>query len=153
MSVPYMPAGYHAVTPYLIVDGAARAIAWYVEALGAVEVMRMEGGPDRIAHAEIRLGDSHVMLADEAPQHDARPPRHYGGSPVSLHLYVPDADAVVDRAVAAGATLLRPVQTMFYGDRTGSLRDPFGHVWHVATHVEEVPLEEVKRRMQEMAQG
>ena len=141
-----IPEGYGTVTPYLIVNGAARAIEFYKQAFGAVETFRMEAPGGRVGHAEIRIGDSHVMLADEHPEMGARSPRAFGGSPVSLTLYVEDVDATVARAVEAGATLKRPVADQFYGDRTGGVEDPFGHVWFVATHVEDVPYEELKKR-------
>jgi PhnB protein len=146
-----VPAGYSSVTAYLIVDGGARALEFYARAFGAREVMRLPAPGGRIGHAEIEIGDSRVMLADECPEMDTRAPAAYGGSPVTLHLYVGDVDAVVARAVAAGAELRRPVQDQFYGDRSGTIRDPFGHVWHLATHVEDVPPEEIQRRMQAMA--
>jgi PhnB protein len=141
-----IPDGYHSVTPYLIVNDGARAIEFYKQAFGATETFRMEGPDGRIGHAEIKIGDSHVMLADEQPQIGARSPQTIGGSPVSLTLYVEDVDATVGRAVEAGAKLIRPVADQFYGDRTGGVTDPFGHVWFVATHVEDVPYEELKKR-------
>lgn len=144
--VNHIPEGYHSVTPYLVVDGAARAIEFYKQAFGAEEVFRMEDEGGRVGHAEIKIGDSHVMLADEHPEMGARGPRALGGSPVSLMLYVGDVDAVVGRAVEAGAKLTRPVENQFYGDRTGGVEDPFGHAWYVATHVEDVPPEELKAR-------
>jgi PhnB protein len=141
-----IPEGYGAVTPYLIVDGAARAIEFYKQAFGAEETFRMEAPGGRVGHAEIKIGDSHVMLADEHPEMGARGPRTIGGSPISLVLYVEDVDATVSRAVEAGAKLTRPVANQFYGDRTGGLEDPFGHAWYVATHVEDVSEEEMKKR-------
>ena len=141
-----IPDGYHSVTPYLIVNDGARAIEFYKQAFGATELFRMEGPDGRIGHAEIRIGDSHVMLADEHPQMNARSPQSFGGSPVSLMLYVDDVDSTVGRAVEAGAKLTRPVADQFYGDRTGGVEDPFGHAWYVATHVEDVPPEELKKR-------
>ena len=146
MPVKPVPDGYHSVTPYLVVKGAARAIDFYVRAFGAVELMRMPAPGGRIGHAELRIGDSPVMLADENPEVGARSPETVGGSPVGLMLYVPDVDATVERAVAAGAHLTRPVANQFYGDRSGGVTDPFGHVWFVATHVEDVPPEELERR-------
>ena len=146
MSVAPIPPGYRSVTPYLAVDGAARAIEFYAKAFGARERMRLDGPEGRVAHAEVEVGDSVVMLADPWPGHGFRAPQGADVS-VSIHLYVTDVDAVCARAVAAGATLDRPVETMFYGDRTGTLRDPFGHRWHVATHVEDVAPEEIHRRM------
>ena len=141
-----IPEGYGTVTPYLIVDGAARAIEFYKEAFGAEEIFRMESSGGRVGHAEIKIGDSHLMLADEHPEMGARGPRSFGGSPISLALYVEDVDATVSRAVEAGAKLTRPVANQFYGDRTGGLEDPFGHAWYVATHVEDVSEEEMKKR-------
>ena len=141
-----IPEGYHSVTPYLIVEGGARAIEFYKQAFGATELFRMEGPDGKIAHAEIKIGDSHVMLGDESPEMGARGPRAFGGSPVSLMLYVEDVDATVGRAVEAGAELTRPVANQFYGDRTGGVKDPFGHAWYIATHVEDVPHDELQKR-------
>ena len=152
-NVKAVPAGYHSVTPYLIVDGAAAAIEFYKKAFGAVEVMRMPGPDGRIGHAEILIGDSHVMLADENPSMNARSPKSVGGSPVSLLVYVEDVDKVVDRAVAAGAKLERPVENKFYGDRMGGVEDPFGHLWYVGTHIEDVSPEEMQKRTAAMSQG
>jgi PhnB protein len=148
-----IPEGYHSVTPYIVVDGAARAIEFYKQAFGATELFRMDGPDGRVAHAEIKIGDSHVMLGDESPEMGARSPQSIGGSPVSLMLYVDDVDAVVGRAVEAGATLKRPVADQFYGDRTGGIEDPFGHFWYVATHVEDVPPEELQKRAAAAHQG
>ena len=141
-----IPEGYNSVTPYLIVDGAAQAIEFYRQAFGATETFRMDGPEGRIGHAELKIGDSHIMLADEHPEMGARGPKTVGGSPISLLLYVEDVDAVVGRAVEAGAKLTRPVADQFYGDRTGGLEDPFGHAWYVATHIEDVAPEELKKR-------
>jgi PhnB protein len=141
-----IPEGYHAVTPYLIVDDAARALEFYEQAFGATELFRMNGPDGRIGHAEIKLGDARVMLADEHPELNARSPRSFGGSPISLLLYVEDVDAVVNQATAAGGKLIRPVADQFYGDRTGGVEDPFGHTWYIATHVEDVAPEELARR-------
>jgi PhnB protein len=153
-SVRGIPKGYHRVTPYLAVDGAARALEFYQQAFGATEVMRMPSPGGKIGHAEIRIGDSRIMLADEHPDMGFRSPRAYGGSPVGLHLYVEAVDAVARQAVAAGAKELRPVKDQFYGDRTGSFEDPFGHVWHIATHKEDLALEELRRRAEQaMQQG
>ena len=143
-----IPAGYHSVTPYLMVRDAARAIAFYRDAFGAQEVMRFDDPAGRIAHAEISIGDSHVMLADETGEFVG--PQTLGGAGVSLLLYVEDVDATFARAVAAGATVRRPVADQFYGDRTGTLADPFGHVWSIATHREDVSAEEMQRRMAAM---
>jgi PhnB protein len=145
-SVKPIPDGYHAVTPYLVVKGGARAIEFYTRAFGAKELFRMPEPDGRIGHAELQIGDSRVMLADEHPEIGARSPQSIGGSPVTIHLYVPDVDATVARAVEAGAKLTRPVKDQFYGDRNGGLTDPFGHVWFVATHVEDVPADELERR-------
>jgi PhnB protein len=151
MAVQPIPAGYHSVTPYLIVHDAVRAIEFYKQAFGATELMRFEGPPGKIGHAEIKIGDSVVMLADEHPGAMARSPRMLGGSPVGLLIYVVDVDARFKQAVAAGAKVLRPLQDQFYGDRTGTVEDPFGHQWTLATHTEDVTLEEVKKRMEAMA--
>lgn len=148
MSVGHKPAGYFSVTPYLTVDGAAAAIDFYKAAFGAEEVMRMPMG-ERIGHAEIRIGDSHVMLADEFPEMNLLGPKSRGGSSMSLMIYTEDADAMFARAVAGGAESERPVEDQFYGDRSGTLVDPFGHRWMIATHVEDVPPEEMERRMAE----
>jgi PhnB protein len=141
-----VPEGYHSVTPYLAVDGAAEAIAFYQQAFGASEVMRMPGPGGKVGHAEIEIGGSRIMLADEYPDMGFRSPKAYGGSPVGLHLYVADVDAVARQAVAAGAKELRPVKDQFYGDRSGSIEDPFGHVWHIATRKENLSEAELKRR-------
>jgi len=141
-----IPKGYHAVTPYLSVQAAASAIAFYKKAFGAKEIMRLPGPGGTIGHAEIQIGDSRIMLADEFPEMNFRSPRSVGGTPVNIHLYVQDADKVAKKAAAAGAKLLRPVADQFYGDRSGSLEDPFGHVWHVATHVEDIPMKVLKKR-------
>jgi PhnB protein len=146
-----IPKGYHAVTPYLSVQGAASAIAFYKKAFGAKEVIRMPGPKGTIGHAEIQIGDSRIMLADEFPPMNFLSPRSVGGTPVNIHLYMQDVDKVVKKAVAAGAKPLRPVADQFYGDRTGSLEDPFGHVWHVATHIEDVPMKELKKRAAALA--
>jgi PhnB protein len=145
-AVKPIPEGYHSVTPYLIVKGGVRAIEFYARALGARELFRMMQPDGRVGHAELQIGDSRVMLADEAPEIGARSPQSVGGSPVTIHLYVEDVDATVARAVDAGATLTRPVSDQFYGDRNGGLIDPFGHVWFVATHVEDVAPDELARR-------
>lgn len=151
MSTSYKPAGYATVTPYLIVDGADEAILFYKDAFGAEEVMRMPMG-DRIGHAEIRIGDSHVMLADEHPDMDLLGPESRGGATASLMVYVEDVDAIFAEAVEAGAIEERAVQDQFYGDRSGTLVDPFGHRWTIATHVEDVAPEEMQRRMAELGE-
>jgi PhnB protein len=152
MPVPPIPPGYRSVTPYLAIEGAARAIAFYAEAFGARERMRLDAPGGKVGHAEIEIGDSLVMLADPWPEGKFTAPS--GDSvPVSIHLYVEDADAVFARALAAGATVVQPMETKFYGDRSGTLRDPFGHRWHVATHVEDVSEEEIGRRLVAMTSG
>ena len=148
-----IPEGYHTATPYLIVKGAARAIDFYTKAFGAKEMMRMAQPDGRIGHAEIKIGDSPIMLADEFPDIGARSPQSLGGSPVSILLYVEDVDAVFSQAVAAGATLQRPVADQFYGDRTGGLTDPFGHIWYIATNKEDVSSEEMKKRAAAAGRG
>lgn len=144
--VKAVPDGYHTVTPYLVVRGGAAAIDFYVKALGAEELFRIDMGGGKLGHAEIRIGDSVVMLADEHPELGYKAPQAYGGTPVSLALYVADVDARVQQAVNAGAKLLRPVQDQFYGDRSGTVLDPFGHVWTIATHKEDLTPEEIARR-------
>ena len=155
--VAAIPPGYASITPYLIVQGGAAAVEFYKKAFGARQKVRIDLPDGRIGHAELRIGDSLIMLADEAPQHNAHSPASIGGTPVGIHLYVPNVDAVVERAVAAGATLERPVKDQFYGDRSGSLKDPYGHRWHVATHKEDVAAKEIRRRadamMKEEAKG
>ncbi len=150
MPVKPIPDEYRAVTPYLIINGAARAIDFYQRSFGATEFMRMPGPGGRIMHAEVRIGTAPVMLADEFPDMGVVGPDPARRSPVMLLLYVTDVDAVVARALAAGATLLRPVQDQFYGDRAGTIVDPFGHCWTIATHKEDVPPEELNRRMASM---
>jgi PhnB protein len=146
-----IPAGYHSVTPYLSIRGAADAIEFYKKAFGAKEIMRMPGPGGSIGHAEIRIGDSRIMLADEFAAMDFLSPKARGGTTVTIHAYMKDVDTVIARASAAGAKVVRPVQDQFYGDRTGSLEDPFGHVWHIATHKEDVPMAELKRRAANLA--
>lgn len=149
----YKPEGYHTVTPYLIIDGAAEAIDFYTRVLGATETLRM-GGPDgRVGHAEITFDESKIMLADENPEMGFTGPKSIGGTPVSIHVYVEDVDAIYGQAIDAGAEEIRPVKDQFYGDRTGTFKDPFGHVWTVSTHIEDVPPEEMDRRCAEMAAG
>ena len=149
MAVKKIPDGYAAVTPYLTVKGAAQAIEFYRKAFGAEEVLRVPMPDGRIAHAEVRIGGSIVMLHDEAPEWQAFSPQTIGDTASSVLLYVNDVDAVVKRAVEAGATLTMEVADQFYGDRAGGLKDPFGHRWHVATHVEDVAPDELERRMKE----
>jgi PhnB protein len=153
MAVKHTPEGYHSVTPYLIVKGAAKAIDFYKKAFGATEIMRFPGPDGKLAHAEIKIGDSHIMLADEQQQAPYRSPEAFGGSPVSLMLYVPDVDKTFKEAVSNGAKEARPVQDQFYGDRSGNLIDPFGHVWTVSTHKEDVSGEEMERRMNAMSKS
>jgi PhnB protein len=150
MSAKPIPEGYHSVTPYLIVDGAADALDFYARAFDAKEIMRMPMG-DRIGHAEILIGDSHIMLADEFADMGHLGPKSRGGPTSSQMIYLEDVDAAFARAIAAGATEDRPIADQFYGDRSGTLSDPFGHQWTLATHVEDVPEEEMRRRMAQMA--
>ena len=145
-----IPDGYHTATPYLIVRDAAKAIEFYKQAFGATEIMRINGPGGTVGHAEIRIGDSPIMMADEFPEMNARSPETLGGSPITLMLYVEDVDSFYNRAVSAGATVDRPIVDQFYGDRSGSVRDPFGHIWHIATHKEDMPIEEMQRRASEM---
>jgi PhnB protein len=146
-----IPDEYPRVSAYLIVDGAADAIAFYQDVFGMTERMRMDGPDGRVGHAELQVGDSVVMLADEFPDMGAKGPKAYGGSPVNVMVYVEDVDAVVDKAVGLGAEVTRPVEDQFYGDRLGQIVDPWGHHWSVATHVEDVSPEEMRRRGEEMA--
>ena len=145
-----IPQSYPRVTPYLVVEGAAEAIDFYTRALGAKERMRMPAPGGKIGHAEIEIGNSMVMLADAVPEMGHKSPRALGGSPISLLVYVEDVDGTVAKAVENGAKLVRPVENQFYGDRMGGLEDPFGHQWYVASHVEDVSPEEMKRRMEAM---
>ena len=149
MPVKAIPEGYHVVTPYLIVKGALRAIEFYKKAFGASEVARFDGPDGKIGHAEIRIGDSPVMLADEYPDMGFRSPQSLGGAGVSLMIYVEQVDDMFARALSAGAKQLRAVQDQFYGDRSGTLEDPFGHVWTLSTHIEDVPPDELRKRAQE----
>ena len=146
MTAKTPPEGYHSVTPYLTVDDAEAAIAFYARAFGATEKMRLPMG-GKIGHAEIIIGDSHVMLSDEWPDRDALGPKSRGGATSSLMVYVPDVDQAFERAVAAGAAVTMQVEDQFWGDRMGSLVDPFGHKWMLASHVEDVDDAEMKRRM------
>ena len=148
MSVKPIPEGYHSVTPYLIVRGGADAIEFYKKAFGAVELFRFPSPDGKIGHAEIKVGDSPIMLADEYPDMGYNGPESLGGSPVSLMIYVDDVDAVFNQAVEAGATVKEALQDKFYGDRMGTVTDPFGHRWHLATHKEDVSVEEMQRRAQ-----
>ena len=148
-----IPEGYHTATPYLVIKDAAKAIEFYKKAFGAKEMMRMSQPDGRIGHAEIKIGDSPIMLADEFPEMGARSPQSLGGSPVSILLYVEDVDAFAKQAVSAGTKVVRPVKDQFYGDRSGSFEDPFGHQWHIATHVEDVALEEMHKRAAAAGRG
>lgn len=150
-SVHYIPDGYHSVTPYLYIDGAAAAIEFYKKAFGAIETVRMPGTNGKIGHAEIKIGDSTVMLADESEPMKAYGPKHYGGVCASFMVYVSDVDSVFQQAIDAGATLKRPLADQFYGDRTGGIEDPFGHQWYLATHIKDVSAEEMKQAMEQMA--
>jgi PhnB protein len=141
-----IPEGYHAVTPYIIVSGGAKAIDFYKKAFDAIELFRMAQPDGKIGHAEIKIGDSPIMLADEAPTMGAKSPQSFGGSPVGIHLYVEDVDKVFNQAIAAGAKVERPVEDKFYGDRAGGIIDPFGHRWYISTHKEDVSPEELEKR-------
>jgi|RhiMethySRZTD1v2_1073278.scaffolds.fasta_scaffold09975_1 PhnB protein len=145
-----IPEAYPRITPYLCVDGAADAIAFYTDVFGATERMRMGGEPgdpaDKVGHAELEIGDGVIMLSDEFPDLGILSPPSIGGTPVTISLYVPDVDATVEAALARGATLVRPVATQFYGDRSGQVLDPWGHRWSIATHVEDVSADEMERR-------
>ncbi|MET0987747.1 MAG: VOC family protein [Steroidobacteraceae bacterium] len=152
MALKPIPDGYHSVTPYLVIDGAADALEFYKRAFGATELFRMPAPDGKIGHAEIKIGDSAVMLADEYPEMGARSPRALGGAGVSLMIYVERVDDVFKQALKAGAKELQPLENKFYGDRSGTVQDPFGHVWTIATHVEDVSTEEVRRRAQAQTQ-
>jgi len=145
-NVKPIPEGYHSVTPYLIVSGAADALEYYKKAFGAVELFRMDHG-GKIGHAELKIGDSPIMLADEYPEMGYRSPKALGGTPVSIMIYVEDVDTVYKQAIAAGGSELKALQDQFYGDRSGTLTDPFGHVWNIATHKEDVSEEEMTKRL------
>ncbi|OWK36601.1 VOC family protein [Fimbriiglobus ruber] len=153
MSVKPIPDGYHTVTPYLYVHDTAAAIDFYVKAFGATEVMRMPGPGGSVVHAEIQIGTSRVMMADENPEWGNKSPRTLGGTSAGYCLYVEDADAVFARAVAAGATVKRPMADQFYGDRSGTVTDPFGQMWTIATHTEDLSPEEMQARMDAMMKG
>lgn len=151
--VKAIPAGYNAITPYLAIQGAADAIEFYKKVFGALEVMRMPGPQGKLGHVEIKVGDSKIMLADESEQMNFRSPKAHGGTPVHIHVYVKDVDATVAKAIESGARMMRQVQDMFYGDRTGSIEDPFGHLWHISTHIRDVTMEEMKRGAEAMAKA
>lgn len=144
-----IPQGFHSITPYLVIKGAAQAIDYYKKVFGATELVRMNGPNNTVGHAELQIGDSRIMLADENPQmgtgHSSA--TTIGASPISLYLYLPNVDDVVKRATSAGAKVLRPVEDQFYGDRSGFIQDPFGHLWGIATHIEDVSPNEMKERM------
>lgn len=152
-NVQPIPTGFPQVTPYLHVDGASAAIDFYTRVLGATERMRMPTPEGKIGHAELQLGDSVIMLADEFPDMDVKGPKSIGGSPVMLHVYVEDVDSVFNEAVQAGAKALRSVENQFYGDRSGQFEDPFGHRWNVATHIEDLSEEEMSRRAAQAMSG
>ncbi len=153
MSVSPIPDGFHSLTPYLVVQDAAKAIDFYTRAFGAVETMRLSGPGDSVIHAEMKIGSSMFMLADEAPQQGALSPKSVGGSPVGLCLYIEDVDQQVEVAIEAGATVERPIQDQFYGDRSATLRDPYGHQWTLATHIEDLSQEDIENRMAQMFAG
>ena len=150
--VSYIPKDYNSVTPYLVIKGAAQAIDYYKKVFGATETVRMNGPNGTIGHAELKIGNTHIKMADEnhrmGPGHTSA--ATIGASPVSLYVYLPNVDEVVKRAAAAGAKILRPVQDQFYGDRNGFIQDPFGHLWGVATHVEDVSPKDMEERMKKM---
>jgi len=146
MATSPIPEGYESITPYLCVHDAAGAIEFYKKAFTATELMRMPGPSGRIGHAELRIGTGNLMLSDEWPEIGVKSPKSLGGSPVGLNIYVEDVDMVAKRAVDAGATLLRAVENQFYGDRSGTIEDPYGHRWYISTHVEDVPPDEMERR-------
>ena len=153
MAVKPIPDGYHAVTPYLIIKGAADAIEFYKRAFGATELLRFPTPDGKVGHAEIKIGDSPIMLADEYPDMGYKGPQTLGGSPVSIMIYVEDVDTIFNQAVAEGATIKEALQDKFYGDRMGTVIDPFGHRWHIATHKEDVSMEEMERRAKAAGHG
>jgi PhnB protein len=146
MATQPIPEGYNTISPYLAVDDAAEAIEYYKKAFGAEETERMEAPDGKIGHAELKIGDSHVMLSDPFPQASTTPPKELGGTSASIFMYVEDVDAVVQKAVAAGATVTMEVEDQFWGDRFGSITDPFGHNWSIATHIEDLTPEEIEER-------
>jgi PhnB protein len=152
-----IPSGYHTLTPYLVVNDASRAIEFYKQVFGAKETVRMGGPGGKVGHAELKIGDSMLMLSDEMPGSGNRSPQSLGGSPVSVFMYVENVDSVFDQAVKAGAKADKPPEDMFWGDRFGHLTDPFGHLWAIATHIEDIAPEEMRKRAQaamaQMAQG
>lgn len=144
-----IPKGYHSVTPYLILKDASDAIAFYKKAFGAKEKIRVAKPNGKIGHAELKIGDTEIMIADECPEMKMRSPASFGGSPVIIHLYIKKVDEVIQRAISTGAKLVQPAQDMFYGDRSGILEDPFGHIWCVSTHIENVSPAKIKKRAAE----
>jgi PhnB protein len=150
--VKAIPDEYRAATPYLIIRGATQALEFYNNAFGAIEVMRIPGPGGTVGHAEIKIGEARIMLADEFPEMGCKSPQTIGGTPVSIMIYVEDVDTFVKRAIDAGAKVLQAVENKFYGDRAGSLIDPYGHQWHIATHLEDVPMQELSTRAAELAQ-
>jgi PhnB protein len=150
--VHYIPKGYNSVTPYLVIKGAAEAIEYYKDVFGATVVVRMDGPDGKVGHAELQIGDSRIMLADENPSmgQGYTSAATIGGSPVSLYVYVPDCDKVIEKALAGKAKTLKPTQDQFYGDRSGFIQDPFGHLWGIATHKEDVSAEEMEERMKKL---
>ena len=149
MAVKAIPEGYHSVTPYLIVRDGAAAIEYYKKAFGAVELFRIPAPGGKVGHAEIKIGDSVIMLGDEHPSMGYNGPETIGGTPVSLMIYLEDVDSVFERAVNSGGTVKQAIEDKFYGDRSGTVVDPFGHIWHLSTHTEDVPAEEMERRAKE----
>ncbi|WP_312520105.1 VOC family protein [Massilia sp.] len=148
-----IPEGFRSITPHLVCEGAAEALAFYQRAFGAVQVARMDGPGGKIMHAEMRIGDSMVMLADAFPEYGSRGPRALQGTPVTIHLYVNDADAVWERALAAGATVQMPLEDAFWGDRYGQVVDPFGHHWSIATHQRDLTPQQIEEAMKTMPAG
>jgi PhnB protein len=146
-SMNFKPDNYHTITPYLIVDDASQALDFYKNAFNAIEIMRFNKPDGKIGHAEIKIGDSFLMLADEQPQMNTLSPKSLGGSPICMHLYVEDVDALYHQALAAGGAATLPVEDKFYGDRSGTLTDPFGHVWCLSTHTEDLNPKEINERM------
>ena len=153
MTVKAIPDGYHSITPYLIVGGAAEAIEFYKQAFGAVEHLRLNSPDGKVAHAEMKIGNSIVMMGESCPEYNTRDPKQLGGTPVGLMIYVEDVDSVFARALSVGGTELRPVQDQFYGDRSGTLTDPFGHQWTISTHKEDLSQEVIVERMKAMYSG
>lgn len=151
--INFKPTGYSTLTPYLIVEQGKEAIEFYKKVFGASEEVRMERPDNKIGHAELKIGDSKFMLADECPERATHSAKTIGNSPIGLHLYVEDVDAITNKAVSHGAKLVQKVEDQFYGDRTGTIEDPFGHIWHIATHVEEVTEEEMEKRVKKIFGG